>query len=251
MKKLHEKYSDKGLVIIGVHSPEFDFEKNEKNVENAIKKFGIKYAVAMDNEMRTWQNFDNHYWPAHYLIDQNGKVVYSHFGEGKYDVMENNVAALLDIKEAKIEKDKKLDYSVKTTRETYLGLQRAENNYNDQKSNFTFPKILPTHGWALSGKWQLSDQFIESKAKGDAIKINFNSKKVYLVMSSKNKEGVKVKIRLNEDVKNLGKDALNGEVLVKEDRLYELVDLKKFGNGILEIEAEKSGLRAYAFTFGN
>jgi thiol-disulfide isomerase/thioredoxin len=97
INELHEKYADKGLVIIGIHAPEFDFEKNQKNVEMAIKRFVIKYPVGLDNGLKTWHNFKNHYWPAHYLIDKKGRIVYAHFGEGKYDVMENNVVALLVI----------------------------------------------------------------------------------------------------------------------------------------------------------
>ena len=97
MNDLQEKFGDKGLVIIGIHAPEFDFEKDEKNVAAAVKRFDIKYAVGLDNNRKTWDSFENRYWPAHYLIDQDGNIVYTHFGEGEYDVMENNIRALLKI----------------------------------------------------------------------------------------------------------------------------------------------------------
>ena len=93
-----KKYRDKGLVIIGVHSPEFEFEKNADNVRTALKEHGINYPVAMDNNLSTWQSFNNQYWPAHYLIDRGGNVVYTHFGEGDYDVTENNIRYLLGLK---------------------------------------------------------------------------------------------------------------------------------------------------------
>ena len=99
LKAWYEKYKDQGLVIIGVHAPEFAFEAKIENVEKAIQKFGITYPVAMDNDFSTWKNYKNRYWPAHYLIDRTGQVVYSHFGEGQYELTEANIRQLLGLKE--------------------------------------------------------------------------------------------------------------------------------------------------------
>ncbi len=257
MNKLQEKYSGKGLVIIGVHSPEFDFEKDPQNVAEAIKRFGIKYAVAMDNEMRTWDNFSNQYWPAHYLINKNGEVVYTHFGEGKYDVMENNIRVLLELDKKNLKTEKynnildRIGFSI--TPETYLGLARGKNNFNDSLEDLNFPKSLPNHAWALQGGWELNREFIESKKADDVLRLKFVAKKVFLVMASAAHENIELEIFL--DGKKIspdkaGADVKNAMILVKESRLYELVNLPKKSSAFLEIKVKSPGLRAYAFTFG-
>jgi thiol-disulfide isomerase/thioredoxin len=253
MNKLYEKYHDKGLVIIGVHSPEFFFEKNPKNVAKALTKYGIKYSVALDNDMKTWNNYNNRYWPAHYLINQEGKVVYTHFGEGAYDVMDNNVKSLLGIdsgdKEAKAKDQTKI--SKEQTPETYLGSERGSRNFNDSDRNFIFPKDLPKHTWALQGDWKVDSQFVESRNAGDSLKFNFLAKKVFLVMASENGEEINVKVLVNGKQKDLGGDVKNGVVKVKNSELYEIVNLSKGEGGVVEIESDSAGLQAYAFTFGD
>ncbi|HVY55159.1 MAG TPA: cytochrome c biogenesis protein CcdA, partial [Thermodesulfobacteriota bacterium] len=128
IKSWDEKYRDDGLVIVGVHSPEFEFEKNADNVRKAVASNGIEYPVALDNNFDTWRNFNNRYWPAHYLIDREGRVVYTHFGEGKYDVTENNIRFLLGL-EGDMEKGRSMPapYSTNQTPETYLGYERADS----------------------------------------------------------------------------------------------------------------------------
>lgn len=254
MNALQEKYGDKGLVIIGVHAPEFDFEKDEKNVAAAIKRFGIKYAVGMDNNRKTWDNFENHYWPAHYLIDQSGNVVYRHFGEGEYDVMDNNVRALLKISGNSSETKKaEEDFSGKETPETYLGFARAARNSNDDEKNFVFPKTLALHHWAFSGKWKVSAQHSQAMTTEDSLRLNFHAKKVFLVMDSKDGKAINVEIKLNGEKisqDQAGVDVKDGVAMVKESRLYELVKMKNSAKAILEIKANRPGLRIYAFTFG-
>jgi thiol-disulfide isomerase/thioredoxin len=250
INELQQKYGDKGLVIIGVHAPEFDFEKNAQNVEKAIKRFGVKYAVVQDNNLQTWRNFQNRYWPAHYLINQEGKVVFEHFGEGKYDVLEKNIAALLSLKKPTNQKNSAAFFDKKITSETYLGSSRSKNNFNQSLKNLTFPKSLPVNGWALQGDWKIADQFVEAQKSDAALRLNFVSKKVFLVMASANKKTIKAKILFNGAPINLGADVKNGEVLVKESQLYEILNLPKIGEGLLEITASDAGLQAYAFTFG-
>lgn len=256
IKAWDEKYRDKGLVIIGVHSPEFAFEKNSANVEKAIKKFGIKYRVALDNEMQTWQNYKNQYWPAHYLINQEGDIVYTHFGEGQYDEMEKQIVNLLKVsKQPKSQtKYQKPSFFTNQTHEIYLGYKRGTNNVNQSLQKLVFPNDLPKHSWALQGNWKITDEFIESAASNASIKLNFISKKVFLVMASANNESeVKAEIFLNGKKVNsdAGLDSKNGFVTIKEAKLYELVNQKENQNSILEIRTQNKGLRAYAFTFGD
>ena len=251
MNKLYEKYHDKGLVIIGIHAPEFEFEKNPKNVATAVEKFHIQYPVALDNDMQTWRNYKNRYWPAHYLINKEGKVVYTHFGEGAYAKMDNNVRALLEI-EGKQEKQKYAsNFSRGQSPETYLGLERSANNANTSSKNFIFPKKIPKNHWALEGNWERNRQFIESKSAGDSLKFNFKAKKVFLVMSSASGKEIEAEIFVNgkQLPKTLGKDVKNGVVKIKDSELYEITNLKKLKNGIVEIKSKSPGLRAYAFTF--
>lgn len=251
LNKLHQLYANKGLVIIGVHSPEFDFEKNDKNLANALHKFDIKYAVAMDNNLVTWHNFENEYWPTHYLIDQNGKVVYMHFGEGQYEVLENNIRTLLNLPKQKVEYEKHL-FSKSTTPETYLGSGRAQRNMNDHENELVFPNSMPLHHWALSGKWNVQEQYSES-ADDAALRIHFLAKKVFLVMSTKDGKPIDVNVKLNGKplVKYAGEDVNNSQVKVAQSRLYELVNSNKMQDGILDVSTHHKGLRVYTFTFGD
>jgi len=257
MNELQEKYGDKGLVIIGIHAPEFDFEKDEKNVAAAIKKFGIKYAVGLDNDRKTWKNFDNQYWPAHYLIDQGGNIVYTHFGEGAYDVMDNNIRALLKISgKSMVKKPETLWFSGidEVTPETYLGFERAARNANDGDKVFAFPSTLPLHFWALNGKWKIEAQHSRALDANAALRLYFGAKKVFLVMDSKDGKPINVELKLNNKkiAKNeAGIDVKDGAVVVSEARLYELVQSKNSIKSTLEIVANRPGLRVYAFTFGN
>ena len=255
MNDLQEKFGDKGLVIIGIHAPEFDFEKDEKNVAAAVKRFDIKYAVGLDNNRKTWDSFENRYWPAHYLIDQDGNIVYTHFGEGEYDVMENNIRALLKIsgKSAAKKDSAWLGGAEKQTPETYLGSDRADRNANDQSKNLTFPKDLPLHSWALEGKWKVEAQHSQTLNAAAALRFNFQAKKVFLVMDSKDGKPINVEVKLNGvkiTVEQAGADVKDGAAIVSSSRLYELVQMKKAAKGVLEIKADRPGLRVYAFTFG-
>lgn len=253
--ELDKKYRDSGLVVIGVHTPEFDFEKNYANIEKSIKRYGIKYPVAVDNSMKTWNNFDNHYWPAQYLINKDGKLVYYHFGESDADILENKVASLInsDLKPSAKKNTAGQFSQSNQTPEIYLGSERSQGNVNQTESSFKFPDIIPKNSWALQGKWKIRNQFAESENNHDAIKINFTAKKVFLVMSSVSGKSIKVKILLDGkeiEAADYGDDVVAGEVAVKDSRLYNLVNLQKKESGILELEVVGKGLRAYAFTFG-
>lgn len=244
-----EKYRDKGMVIIGVHSPEFEFEKNADNVRTALKEHNIKYPVAMDNVLATWQNFKNKYWPAHYLIDREGNVVYTHFGEGDYDVTENNIRFLLGIKDKVEGADAPKPYSDNQTPETYLGYSRIKNYHGDAPivkdagANYKLPINLPPNGWALDGGWKVTAEKITSTQTGAALQMNFTAKKVFLVLGNARAKAVNVTIKLN--------GAKTKDLIVDHNTLYTLVEQDETKSGLLEIDAGSPGLEAYAFTFGN
>ena len=258
LKDWYAKYHDQGFEIIGVHSPEFEFEKNTDNVKNAIVKLGILYPVAMDNQFKTWHNFNNSYWPAQYLIDKNGEVVYEHFGEGEDEVTENNIRFLLGIKGAPASAAPSEVTSYAQTPETYLGFARAAGFAGEQAvitnaSNiYGYPIMLPDDTWALKGLWWVYADKIVSGAAGASIKLHFNAGKVFAVMGIQ-RGSVIVDILLNDkklqDEK--GDDVTNSQLIVERNQLYSLVQLKRFGNGTIELTAEGPGLEIYTFTFGN
>ena len=255
-----KKYRDKGLVIVGVHSPEFAFEKSKENVEKALVKYGITYPVALDNQMVTWGNFNNKYWPAKYLIDQQGRIVYKHFGEGDYDVTEYNIRALLGLPNdaASIKAEAPLA-SKEQTHETYLGYSRAKNfgvekeQPRDQLADYALPENLELHHWGLDGKWTALPTMVTSGEKGASLTMYFNAAKVYLVMGTQGGKPVKATLKLNmQDIGPMaGRDAPGGVVTVNQHALYTLVSQPEAKPGLLEITADGPGLEAYAFTFGN
>jgi cytochrome c biogenesis protein CcdA/thiol-disulfide isomerase/thioredoxin len=260
LKDWYNKYHNKGLVIIGVHTPEFDFEKNLDNVQRAVKHEGILYPVALDNQFLTWRNFNNLYWPAHYLINKQGNVVYQHFGEGDYNVTENNIRFLLGINElSRPTTLTKEPYSYTQTPETYLGYARADPNFSpsliqDQVAHYNFPSELPINAWGLQGAWQVrSDKIIAAEANA-ALKIHFNARKVFIVMGNSNpKQPISVKLLLNGEqlISGKGKDVHDSQILVDKHSIYEVVQLRQFASGILQATMSEPGVEVYTITFGS
>jgi hypothetical protein len=258
LTKWNATYRDKGLVIIGIHTPEFAFERKLKNVQDAVKKFNIQYPVALDNDFQTWRNFNNSYWPAHYLIDRQGNVVYTHFGEGNYDVTESNIRFLLGLSPQSMQQSGDKTSGANLTPETYLGYERAENFAQGsaivRDQSFDYPAIvtLSLNEWGLEGKWLVDKQKITAQEAGSKIKLHFLARKVFLVLGTSSGQPITAKILLNGQPigKLAGKDVQNDMVTVANETLYELVSLDSFGEGILELQAMGSGLQAYAFTFG-
>ena len=257
LKDWYAKYHDKGFEIIGIQAPEFEFEKNLDNVKNAVKKFGITYPIALDNQFVTWRNYNNSYWPAHYLINKTGQVVYQSFGEGEYDTTENNIRYLLGITGNVTTIAPTEKYVAAVTPETYLGYSRAANFSNTQVvlqgsvTHYQYPGVLPLNGWALQGDWIVSADKIVAASAGASIKLHFYAGKVFAVMGVAT-QPVKVKLLLNGEllVENKGEDVLNSEINVAKNQLYSLVQFKQVSEGIVEITAATSGLEMYTFTFG-
>lgn len=259
MVGLDKKYSKYGLVIVGVHSPEFEFEKNANNVKNALSRYGIKYPVAMDNNLDTWTNYNNQYWPAHYLIDKNGMVVYTHFGEGQADELDNNIRVLLGLG-GKVSSDSpQPDFFIGQTPETYLGYTRADNFSSPEMvvqnslANYTLPNFLSANNWALKGRWQINNQDVVTGSGDSKLQLNFTAKHVYLVLGSATNLPIKVNVKLNGSsvLKEAGSDVVAGVVTVTNHRLYELINQNSVKNSLLELSTNESGLEAYAFTFGS
>ncbi|AWN75093.1 cytochrome c biogenesis protein DipZ [Legionella anisa] len=251
----YKRYHDKGLVIIGIHTPEFDFEKNLDNVKAAVKRYGILYPVALDNQFITWRNYKNHYWPAHYLINKKGDVVYKRFGEGEYDVMENNIRFLLEIKDLSTLKSlKDASVSIAQTPEIYLGYAKADSYYSpelikDKITRYHFSDELSANAWSLQGLWQINAENIVAEEANAAIKIHFNARKVYAVMGNSIAKPIKVKVILTDE--QSGKKLQERSILIDKYSIYELISEKKFISGYLQIIVSEPGVKVYTFTFGS
>jgi cytochrome c biogenesis protein CcdA/thiol-disulfide isomerase/thioredoxin len=252
------RYRKDGLTIVGVHSPEFPFEREASNVEAAIKAEGIRYPVVQDNELGTWSAYGNQYWPAEYFIDARGHVRYVHFGEGEYGEKEQVIRELLAEAGDPVGKGMSGAHGLQpsagvTTPETYLGDARAERFTNPELSpglhDFTAPRRLPPNQWAFHGPWR--EEFHSATAAGGSLELNFGARHVYLVLGTVNGHPRRVKVFL--DGKPIGAaagaDVHGGTVTVEEQRLYELVDLPRVGHHVLRLEPE-AGVQGYAFTFG-
>lgn len=258
LKEWYAKYHDQGFEIIGIHSPEFQFEHSLENVKQAVKKYGIDYPVALDNRFVTWRNFDNEYWPAHYLINKEGFVVYEHYGEGKYDVTENNIRYLLGMDSLIAKNAAEEGYSYRQTPETYLGYARIDrfaNQYDIVKNQpvvYHYDENLAENSWSLNGKWIIYPDRIVSAAPNAAIKLNFNAGQIFAVMGVR-LAPVTVNVLLNGQtvIKDKGSDVIEGKINVKGHQLYSLIDLEKPGKGTLELVAASEGVEIYTFTFGN
>ena len=248
LKEWWKKYQDQGLVIIGVHSPEFEFEKNKNNLSQAINDFGLTYPIVQDNNFSTWRAYDNHYWPAKYLIDKDGFVRYSHFGEGKYEETEQKIQELLKETGREIDsliKEEELDTQFfRRTPETYLGSNRTERRIN-------YIDNIPLDNYYLNGKWNITEEYASS-SKNSSLILNFSGKEVNLVMSPSEKIS-KVKIYLNGklvDKNSTGRDVVDGMVILDAERLYNLILLPAPTNSAtLKIEYLNEGIKSYAFTF--
>jgi thiol-disulfide isomerase/thioredoxin len=259
----YENYKDKGFIVIGVHTPEFQFEHNTGNVLDAIKTYGIRYPVAQDNDYSTWNNYNNEYWPAEYLIDANGNIRRTHFGEGEYDQMEMAIRELL--KENGQSLTESLDNMPDQTPEgeqspeTYLGAARMEyffpsGSLSAGEREFILSNNLRLDSFSLGGQWNVRREDAVAE-KGAELKYHFYANKVFLVLRP-GSAGTTAKVRVLLDGKvadssNAGADVSGGEITVNSDRLYNLIDLKgKKGGHVLQLQFETPGIEAFAFTFG-
>jgi cytochrome c biogenesis protein CcdA/thiol-disulfide isomerase/thioredoxin len=258
LKAWDERYRKDGLTIVGVHSPEFPFERDPGNVEEAIETNGIEYPVVQDNELVTWNAYANQYWPAEYFIDARGDVRYVHFGEGEYSEKEKVIRELLADAGREVRQPMSGAHGIEpsagvTTPETYLGVARAERFTNPTLSpglhDLSAPKSVPENAFAYRGPWRIERE--SATAAGGSLELNFGARRVYLVLGS---PGHARQMRVLLDGKPIsaaaaGSDVHGGVVTVDSQRLYDLVDLPAVGNHVLRLEPE-AGVTGYAFTFG-
>lgn len=257
LKEWWKKYQDKGLVIIGIHAPEFEFEKDKNNLAKAIKDFELTYPIVQDNEFSTWRAYDNHYWPAKYIVDKDGFIRYTHFGEGEYDETEKIIQELLaetGVKNANIEINNPTSPAFGRTPEIYLGFSRldhfssTEPIQNNSYSSYSFPVALPNNTFALKGKWNIMSEYAVPQ-KGSALSLNFNAKEVFLVMKTGGKS-TKVKVYIDDKMQYFGEHNREGVVTVDSDKLYKLILLPTPGIHLLRLEFEDANAQLFAFTFG-
>jgi cytochrome c biogenesis protein CcdA/thiol-disulfide isomerase/thioredoxin len=266
-----EKYKDQGLVVIGVHTPEFAFEKDIGNVKSAIADLKIGYPIAVDNDYAIWRAFNNRYWPAHYFIDAQGRIRHHHFGEGSYDVSERVIQELLAeagktglssglvaVNATGAEAPAALE-TVKSP-ETYIGYERAENFISpgglvENAAHVYAPEAPRLNEWALSGDWTVDKEHARLNAMDGSIVYRFHARDLHLVLApSTDGKSVRFKVMLDgappgED-RGMDVDA-SGEGVVTGERLYQLVRQKgPVGERTFEIEFLDPGVQAYAFTFG-
>ncbi len=266
LKSWYSKYKDQGLEIVALHVPEFEFEKDYSNVTSAVKKFGITYPVVLDSNGVTARSYGMRYWPEEYLIDIDGFIVEKSIGEGAYGEKEAKIVELLNernkvlgiegiikISETKVENT---TTAQSDSPETYFGSRRNQNFENGKPGTtgiqvLSLPEKIKPNLLYLGGTWNINNEYALNQGKGDSIVFKYKSKEVYFVASSKN--GVKIKIYQDGVLlkNNRGEDVdQNGEVLIKEERLYKLINNSNMEEHTLKIEIEGAGLEAYTFTFG-
>jgi thiol-disulfide isomerase/thioredoxin len=252
LKAWDEQYGNEGLNIIGVHAPEFPFERDSGNVEAAVQRNGLHYAVAQDNDFATWNAYGNQFWPAKYLIDARGRVRYVHFGEGEYEKTEEAIRSLLaEAGRARLgaHTTARAESALPgATPESYLGWERADRfvngmlhqGTNDFELPLSDPRALPLHHLGLDGSWRIEASRAVAAGKDSRVYLNFDAGKVFLVLGSP--DGPR-----NVDVIVDGRRERT--LRVRAHRLYELVRLPEPGNHLLTLHADP-GTEAYAFTFG-
>jgi cytochrome c biogenesis protein CcdA/thiol-disulfide isomerase/thioredoxin len=273
IKTWYAKYKDQGLVVVGVHAPEFAFEKDADNVRKAVKDLGISYPVALDNNYAIWQAFGNMYWPAHYFIDAQGQIRGHHFGEGEYDQSELIIRKLLAEAGAKDLPTPGMDAPGSSgvqappdeahdqSPETYIGYNRAENfastggQQHDQARDYTAPAALKLNQWALDGSWMVDpEKAVGTKSHGKIV-FKFFARDLHLVMGP-SKDGKPVHFKVSIDGAapkgNHGADIdTNGLGVVDGQRLYQLIrQSADIGEHVFSIEFLDPGIEAYSFTFG-
>lgn len=250
-----ETYRDEGLVVVGVHTPEFEFEKSPANVQRAIRDLGVTWPVVQDNDYAQWNLYRNRYWPAHYFIDAAGRVRYFHFGEGEYDVGERVIQKLLAETgaTARATASKPAPAIEAGTPETYLGYGRGTGFASavapvaDSPVDYRPARVPGNAEWNLSGTWTISREFVVPQGSG-TLQLGFDAKNVFLVIEPEERDGT-ISVLVDGAPAGDTPDVRRGTVDVTQSRLYQLVGLPAAGPHVLRLEV-KGRLRLFAFTFG-
>ncbi len=267
----YQKYAAQGLEIVGIHTPEFDFEKNLTNVQNAVQEYGIHYPVVLDNNQGTWNAYDNLYWPHEYLIDIAGYIVHDQIGEGYYSETETDIQKLLD-QRAQILGTSASAIATSTVNiippnlseidspETYFGAARNSLLANgaffvNGNQTLTTPAMsaIDINRLYLGGIWDFEDQYAKNLSSGATITYEYNAGKVYMVAAGAATGTIVDVMQDGQPLPNsaAGSDVHNGKVTISGSRLYDLVDNPAAGGRhTLQLIIESAGLQAYTFTFG-
>jgi thiol-disulfide isomerase/thioredoxin len=267
-----EKYKSRGLIVIGVHTPEFAFEKDVGNVSKALLSLGVSYPVAIDNDFRIWRAFDNAAWPALYFIGADGRIRRHVFGEGEYDQSERLIQQLLSEADATpitsasvavngVSTEAPPDEGDLRCPETYIGYAQATNfaspGFVSQNVSRVYktPSALPLNHWSLAGVWTISGEYAVLNNAPGTIAYRFHARDLHLVLA-RSSQGHPIRFRVTIDGQPPGADHgydvdADGWGTLGDDRLYQLVrQAGKVVDRTFEIEFLESGVRAYAFTFG-
>ena len=267
----YDKYKDHGLVVVGVHSPEFAFEKDRSNVAAAVQRLGVTYPVALDSDYAIWQGFNNEYWPADYFIDAHGQIRHHYFGEGGYAEGEDTIRQLLteagykNLPGGYVQPGAKgaqaaISGDGDRSPETYVGYARADGFASgqvahDEAFDYRAPAQLASNQWALAGRWVVRPQEATLDAANGSITYRFRGRDLHLVLGP-GSDGKPVRFRVTLDGHAPGADHgvdtdANGNGTVKAQRLYQLVrQANGSGERLFEITFLDPGVQAYAFTFG-
>lgn len=231
LRQWWEKYKDKGLVIIGVHTPEFEFEKDRESVRKALNRYEVSWPVVMDNDYKIWNAYKNHFWPHKYLVDQSGVIVYDHIGEGAYVETEEQIQRLLGVEDIVVVSDSQfVSFRSRRTQELYVnnrGISSGQIGIGQDRVE-------------LAGNWKVGDGF-SSAGKGAKLNLSFEAGEVNLVMSIPDEVKRAVEIMVDNEKKNT--------INIKDDDLYKIWK-GEFGRHELRMIVEE-GIRVHAFTFGD
>jgi thiol-disulfide isomerase/thioredoxin len=282
LKRWDKLYSPVGLVIVGVHTPEFAFAKDSSRVAEATRRFGFDFPIAVDSDYKIWDAFHNEAWPADYLVDKDGMVAYMHVGEGEYGDFERKIQELLkqanptlnfDVPKYQIPADENVDLfgnvCMRATPETYLGFARGSNIANpggeDRTQQTAYPAVadIPLDDFALNGDWLATPEqvrhTIKVKPPGDSVDLHYQAKSVYLVAGSDDSKPKRLYV--TQDGNPLAKNAWGVDVRAEPDgrtyvelagkRMYYIVNNPESGSHLLKLYAIDPDMSLYSFTFGN
>jgi thiol-disulfide isomerase/thioredoxin len=248
-----ERYRDRGLVVVGAHAPEFGFEHDLDNVRRAIADLEVGYPVVIDNDFSIWRAFDNHYWPAVYLVDGEGRVRFQHFGEEAYAETERAIQGLLGIDEEVVHVNADglaaaADWDHLKSPETYVGSARGEGR-SDHRAD-----ALTLNQWALAGEWTVDDEFAVLDEAPGSIAYRFEGRDLNLVLTPPH-SGAPARFTVRLDGQPPGDDRgvdvdEDGEGAIAEPRMYQLTRQSRVRQRTFEIAFRDPGAAAYVFTFG-
>lgn len=249
----HERYKDAGLEIIGVHSPEFEFEKRYENVKRAVEKWGIRYPVVLDNDHETWRAFRNQYWPRKYLIDLNGNIAYDHIGEGGYEETENKIRELLATLQGREKMTGemanvtavKVDFSQIGTPELYLGYEFTRGNFGNPQGlppekivHYVLPDKPVFNNVYLEGDWFVDKDHVRLESEKGTILLPFKAKNANIVASG------------NAELLVFVDGQPEGKISTSQDDLYQVASSSDYSPKLLQINASGKNFKLYTFTFG-